>query len=596
MHKYRRMLQYAGRQRLHFVLIFIVTVIASALSALQPWPMKLLADHVLASTPLSPHFGSVLDWFGVKPNPGALLLIVVAGGFALFILNSFFDVVLTQLWTLAGRRMVYDLAADMFAKLQRRSLIFHSRNSVGDVMSRVTGDSWSVYQLFDTLVVTPGHALLTMALMIFLMSRLDVPLTILALVTAPFMVGASFLVGKPLRLAAKLKREIESRIQSHIQQTLTGIPVVQAFAQEEREQERFERFADAAIRAQQRSTLLGSLNSLTSGLIATLGTGAILFFGARHVLAGTLTIGGILVFLVYLNSLQAQMKVLTGLYTALQGLSASVDRVTEVLAAEPEVTEKPDAEPLPCVRGRVEFDKVTFGYESRPVLRNISLAVQPGETIALVGPSGVGKTTFVELIPRFFDPWEGRVMIDGHDIRDAQLGSVRSQVALVLQEPFLFPLTIAENIAFGKPAAMRADIEAAARAANAHEFISKLPQGYDTSIGERGATLSGGERQRISIARALLKDAPILILDEPTSALDAATEQGILQALQRLMENRTTFIIAHRLSTIRRADRIVVLENGEIAEIGPHNELIARGGVYARLHDIQFKKETVIAP
>ena len=592
MHKYRRLLQYARRQRFHFAAIFALTLATSALAALQPWPMALLADHVLGKVPLSPTLDSVFAFFALKPTPIVFLIIVVAGSFALFALNSAFEVALTQSWTIAGRRMVYDLTADLFARLQRRSLLYHSRKSVGDIMGTVTTDSWCVYRVFDAMLFSPGNALLTILWMIFLMSRLDMTLTLLALMSAPLMVGASFLIGKPLRMAARLKREIESRIQSHIQQTLTGIPVVQAFAQEEREQERFERFADSAIRAQQRSTLIGSLNSLGSGLIATLGTGTILWFGARHVLAGTLPIGGILVFLVYLNSLQAQMKIIAESYTAVQGLSASVDRVMEVLEAEPEITEKPNAPALPRARGHVQLEKVTFGYEPpRAVLREVSLEVKPGETLALVGASGAGKTSLVNLIPRFFDPWQGRVLIDGQDARDVKLESLRSQVALVLQEPFLFPLSIAENIAFGRPAATREEIESAARAAEADDFIRRLPQGYDTVIGERGATLSGGERQRLSIARALLKDAPILILDEPTSALDAGTEQLILKALEGLMESRTTLIIAHRLSTVRRADRIVVLENGAIAESGTHAQLMSIGGLYEQLHSIQFKQK-----
>ena len=302
-----------------------------------------------------------------------------------------------------------------------------------------------------------------------------------------------------------------------------------------------------------------------------------------------LTIGGILVFLVYLNSLQAQMRTLAGVHTALQGLSANVDRVVEVLEAAPEVSDKPGAVVLPRVRGRVQIENVTFGYESNhAILHAVALAVEAGETLAIIGSSGAGKTTLVNLIPRFFDPWQGRVLVDGRDLREVPLQSLRSQIALVLQEPFLFPISIAENIAFGRPDAARAEIEAAARAANAHEFIQRLPLGYDTVIGERGITLSGGERQRLSIARALLKDAPILILDEPTSALDAETEQSILQALERLVAGRTTFIIAHRLSTIRRASRIALLENGTIAEIGTHPELLARGQLYARLHSIQF--------
>ena len=399
------------------------------------------------------------------------------------------------------------------------------------------------------------------------------------------------------RAAARLKREIETRIQSHIQQTLTGIPVVQAFVQEERGREQFQRFADAAIAAQQRSTLIGSINSLSSGLITTLGTGAILWVGARHVLDIRLTLGSILVFLVYLTSLQTQMKALAEVYTTLQGLSASVDRVLEILETDSDVRQKPDAVFLPAVRGHIRIENVTFGYQpGRPVLRGLSLEAHPGQTLAIVGTTGAGKTTLVNLLPRFFDPWEGRVLIDHHDLRNAQLKSLRDQIALVLQEPFLFPLSIAENIAYGRPAASRAEIENAARAANVHEFIARLPQGYDTVIGERGATLSGGERQRIAIARALLKDAPILILDEPASALDAETERLIFQALESLMKGRTTFLIAHRLSTIHQADRIVVLKDGRVAESGTHEQLLARGELYAQFHDRASDRKRPSAP
>lgn len=567
MHKYRTIFRPAARQRRSFAAIGALTVVAAALAAGQPWPMKLAVDHVLNKLPLPPALAGVFQKMGLEPAPLVLLAVATLGGLALFALNSLVEATLVKQWTVGGRRMVYDLSEELFARLQRRSLLFHSRHPVGDTLSRVTEDSWCIYRVLDALCFAPAQALLTIGLMVVLMAQLDTTLTLMAVAVAPWLVAASFLVGQPLRAAARLQREIESRIQAHVQQTLTGLSVVQAFAQEDRERVRFERFADSAIRVQQYSTWLGSLNSLGSGLVTALGTGVILWVGARHVLAGGLSLGGLLVFVVYLNSLQTQMKTLAGVHTALRRAQAGADRVLEVLAATPDLPEKPRAAALPPVRGRVQFEDVVFGYEpGRPVLRGVSLEAEPGQTIAIMGASGAGKTTLANLLPRFFDPWEGRVRIDGTDVRDVPLQSLRRQVALVLQEPFLFPVSVAENIAYGRPDAPRADIEAAARTANAHGFITELPQGYDTILGERGGTLSGGERQRLAIARALLKNAPILILDEPTSALDAATERLVLEALERLMAGRTTFLIAHRPSTVRQADRVVVLKDGVIVE------------------------------
>jgi ATP-binding cassette subfamily B protein/subfamily B ATP-binding cassette protein MsbA len=306
------------------------------------------------------------------------------------------------------------------------------------------------------------------------------------------------------------------------------------------------------------------------------------------VVAERITVGDLLLFLIYLGLLQAQVRTLANVYPTLQGLGGSVDRVMEVLESEPEIAEAANARPLTRARGAVGFEGVTFGYEAgRPVLREITVSVQPGETLAIVGPTGAGKSTLAGLVPRFYDPWSGRVTLDGRDLRELRLGDVRDQVSLVMQEAFLFPMPVWENIGMGRPGAAREEIEQAARAARADEFIRRLPRGYDTVLGERGVTLSGGERQRLSIARALLKDASVLILDEPTSALDAETEQSILAALAGLMKGRTTFLIAHRLSTIRGADRVLVLEGGRLVECGTPEELMRRGGVFARLKATQ---------
>jgi ATP-binding cassette subfamily B protein/subfamily B ATP-binding cassette protein MsbA len=586
--KYQRLLRYAVSGWRGWVLIVAVTLFSSAAALLQPWPMQILLDHVLSRAPMPASLAWVVHLLPGGETARGLLVWVVLAGLGIFAINSTADVILTRAWIRVGQKMVYRLAGDLFAHTQRRSLLFHCRNSVGDSMSRITGDTWCVYKVVDALLLTPTHALLVTIGMAVLMVRVDVSLALLSLAIAPLMAGTSFLLGRRLRRVARARREIESRIQAHLQRVLSGIQVVQAFTQEQGEHRRFEEMAGSAIQAQRRSALVGSCCNLGSGLVTSAGMAVVLWVGAGAVLDGRLSLGSLLVFLAYLTSLQGKFKALTGVYATLQETGASVDRVLEMLEVELEVKDRPGAKPLPAVSGHVRLENVTFGYEpGRPVLWEVSLEALPGQTVAIVGPTGAGKTTAVSLIARFFDPWEGRVLVDGQDVRDVQHRSLRGQIGLVLQEPFLFPFTIAENIAYGRPGASRAEIEAAAQAANLHPFIATLPQSYDTLLGQRGVTLSGGERQRLSIARALLRNPPILILDEPTSALDARTERLLLEALQRLMKGRTTFLIAHRLSTVRNADRIVALQHGRVVETGTPEDLLAREGFYARLHRLQ---------
>jgi ATP-binding cassette subfamily B protein len=587
------MLAYAGRRWLGWTGILATTLLGTGTSLLVPLPLKVLVDNVLGGHPAP----AALGWLPGAGGAHGLLVWVIVFEILVFVAASAVEITSTFLWTVVGQRMVFELTQDVFAKVQRRSLREHLRHPVGDTMERVAGDTWSVHTVIDELVLTPLHALVTMVSVAVVLGGINGGLTLLAFAVAPLMTLAPLLLGRPMRSVSEEQRQVLGRINSHVQQTLAGIPVVQAFGQEVRQHRRFEQLTRAAIRLQTRGVLLGGLGGLGSGLVTTLGTGVVLFVGAHAVLHGHLTIGDLLVFANYVGLLQGQMAGLVGIYATLQGVRPSVDRVVEVLDERADVEDRRGAVELVGVRGEVAVEGAWFGYEvGRPVLRGVSFSASPGEVVAIVGPTGAGKTTLVGLLPRFFDPDEGRVLLDGHDVRDLRVRQVRGSVSLVLQESFLFPFSIAENIAYGRPGASREEIVEAARAANAHEFVSGLPEGYDTVVGERGATLSGGERQRVAIARALLKDAPVLILDEPTSALDAETEGSLLEALDRLMAGRTTVIIAHRLSTIRRADQILVLRDGEIVERGTHGELIAGDGHYARMHGIQHGPTTSEAP
>jgi ATP-binding cassette subfamily B protein/subfamily B ATP-binding cassette protein MsbA len=583
--RYRRLSSYALAHWQGWIVIIAVTLSSSALAVLQPWPMKILVDHVLGTQPMPEWLVSARAWIPWADSARGLLAWIVITFLAVFVINSVSEVILTIAWVQVGQRMVFRLAADLFSRLQRRSLIFHSRNSVGDLLGRVATDSWCIYKFVDAILFGPLRALILLVGMAVLMWQADPTLTLIALAVLPAMLLSSAIFGRLIRVAARARREIESGIQSHVHQMLSGIPVVQAFTREHYTHERFRQLADRVIHAHRRSTLLGSLSALSSGLTTVCGTGLVLWMGATRVFEGELSLGELLVFLSYLTTLQLQFKTFAGVYASLQEQAASWDRVNEILQIESEIHESPHAKRLHGVQGRIDMVDVTFGYQSgRPALEHISLNIQPGETVALVGDTGAGKSTLAALIPRLFDPWEGRVLIDGIDVRSVTLESLRSKVAMVLQEPFLLPVTIAENIAFGRPSASRGEIEAAALAANADAFIRKLPVGYDTVLGERAATLSGGERQRLAIARAMLADAPILILDEPTSALDGDTEQLVLQSLERLMRGKTTLIIAHRFSTIRRVERIAVLQKGRIVEQGDHDTLVAADGAYSRLY------------
>lgn len=579
-----RLLRYVRPHWRRLLIVLLTMVLGIGVEVLHPWPLKLLVDQILGQQPLPGALQGLLDGLPGPHDRTGLLLWVVLSSVAIFTLSTLMAMWHTVVSVGLGQRLTYDLGADLFMHLQRLSLVFHSRQEVGDTTVRVTEDAYAVSELVTGALLPLLQAAVTLITIFVIMWRLQPAMTLLAAAVLPVQVIVMQLFGEHLKARTRKRRDLEGHMASIVQQALSAIPAVQAFTREELEHRRFRRFASDTVKAYVRQTSAKMWFKLFAGLVTAASTAAIMYLGARYALEGRVSIGTILVFLTYLTALSGPLNDITEMASTLRYAAASGDRVLEILELPQEVQDLPTAYAAQ-LRGHVRYEDVMFGYEpGRPVLRGISFEVWPGEVVAIVGPTGAGKTTLVNLLVRFFDPWSGRVAVDGEDLRQLQLHSLRQQVAIVLQEPFIFPLTVAENVAYGRPEATRADIEAAAVAANADAFIRRLPEGYDTIVGERGATLSGGEKQRLSIARAFLKNAPILILDEPTSALDARTESLLLDALEHLMKGRTTFVIAHRLSTIRNAGRILVVDRGVVVEEGRHSELVSRNGLYASLY------------
>ncbi len=564
--------------------ILAAMLLTIGMDVLRPWPMKLLVDQVLGHQPLPPGLSRIRTFLPLAQGADGLLLWVVLSTLLIYAGGGLASMVETMAAVKLGQRMVYELGADLFLHVQRLSLRFHSRHPVGDTIARVTVDPYCMQDLMNNALHPLLRSAGTLAAMFVVMWRVDPKLTALSVLVTPLLALTIRVSGDAMRVRHRESRDLEGRMMSVVEQALSAIPAVQAFMREELEQARFRAYAKDTASAHLRATQADTRFSLFVGLVTAAGTAAIMWVGARDVLSGRLTVGAILVFLYYLGALYQPLSESTNTVSTVQSAAASAERVMEILDTAPDVQEGPETWGG-SVRGHVRYENVTFGYETnRPVVKGISFDAQPGETVAIVGPSGAGKTTLVSLLVRFFDPWSGGIVVDGRDIRRLRVRALREQVAVVLQEPFVLPMTVAENIAYGRPSATRREIVAAAAAANADGFIRRLPGGYDAVVGEKGATLSGGEKQRISVARAFLKNAPILVLDEPTSAMDLLTEARLLEALERLMKGRTTLIVAHRLSTIRRADRILVIDHGALVEHGRHADLMASGGLYAQLH------------
>jgi ATP-binding cassette subfamily B protein/subfamily B ATP-binding cassette protein MsbA len=581
----RKILRRLAPYRVAFVGSVAQVLLIGVLELVKPWPLKVIVDDVLGN--------GHLDWPGLAgASSGRLLLIACGVLVAVYALLGALGVTSNYASISVGQRMVNDFRSELYAHLQRLSLAFHSRRQVGDLLYRLTADTFAI----QTLAMNGFFPILTSVVllggMLVIMVRLDWTLTLVALAIVPALFAAITGMSRRMTGLATDARVKESALWAVAQRTIGAIRVVQAFTTEDTEHRRFVASSSASLAANLRLYTFQTVYSSFVNVLMAGGTAAVLWFGATHVLAGKLSVGEVLVFTSYLASLYGPINSLTQTYGLIQGARVGAERVFEILETAPDLLDGPRRLERGAVHGAIAFEGVEFGYDAaRRVLRGITFTARAGQVVAVVGATGAGKTTLVSLVPRFYDPSAGRVLLDGVDVREFQLRALRQQVAMVLQPPLVFPTSIRENIAYGRPDATPAQVAEAAHLAQLDGFLERLPEGLDTVVGEAGATLSAGEQLRITIARAILRDAPILILDEPTSALDASTEALVMQGLEQLMAGRTTFVIAHRLSTVRRADVILVLEDGRVVEQGPFADLVARGGYFARLHRAQFGEE-----
>lgn len=569
---------------------FLAVVGESIANLLEPWPLKIVLDSVLKTKHNSGWLNHLLiSVAGSDPYS------VLAAASILVLIIAIFDGVCTYAekyyTTNVGQWIMHDLRKTLYSHIQRMSLAFHDHSQTGDLISRVTSDIDSVQSfitsnLLDTLINS-----VTLAGMIGVMLYVNWRFTLIAISVAPVMF---FIVYRYTRLIKKASREVrkkQSEIVSTIQEVLTSIRIVKAFAREDYEQKRLEEQSLENVEIALRARGLKAKLTPVVQILTAAGTAMVLWFGGRLALQGALDPGSLVLFIWYLGKMYKPMQDLSKVPDAYSKASVGYERIQEVLQAHRDVQDMPKARPAPRIKGRIEFENVTFAYDDEPTLSNVSLTIEPGQLAALVGPTGAGKSTIINLIPRFYDPSEGVVKIDGEDIRQFRQKSLREQISFVLQDTVLFHAPIWKNIAYGKPDAQRDEILRAAELANVTEFVDKCPEGFDTMVGERGVTLSQGQRQRIAIARAIIRNTPILIMDEPTSGLDAVSEKLVCDALDRLMEGRTCIIVAHRLTTIRRADVIFVVKDGAIVESGNHDELINKNGLYSELHRVQFETE-----
>ena len=570
---YRRVLRYYRPFLSQTIFGLLLTVAGIGLNLLKPWPFKIIVDDFLRVNSTARSDGRT--WIPLLCL--ALVAIQLLWGIINWITNYLFVKI--------GLQALLKLRTDLYSYLQSLSLKYHDARRSSDSSFRVAYDSQSIQTIYNKGFTNIFGSTITLAGTFVIMVRLDWQLTLLSLAIVPLIVAAIYFFAHRIRRESTFIQEQESAMLAQAQEGLSSIRMVHAFGREEFEVRQFHRQARQSLQANLRLTLTNVNSALVISTLMVIGTAAMYYVGTLHVLAGTLTLGSLLVFSAYLLMLYQPLESLTYTAWAMEGAAAGAKRCFEVLDRQDDVVDSPKAIAILSARGSIEFQNVSFAYaEDRDVLHNLDLTISPNQIVALVGGTGAGKSTLLSLVPRFYDPTSGSVTLDGCDLREITKRSLRAQIAIVLQDTLLFSTSVRENIAYGRPDATEEEIVDAARRAQADEFIRQMPNGYQSAVGERGGHLSVGQRQRLGIARAFLKNAPVLLLDEPTSALDPTTESAIMETIKELMRGRTTLIATHRLATVHNVDQIIVLEHGHIVEQGRGLELVARGGVYAKLY------------
>ena len=565
----------------HISAILALRVLGVPLALLTPLPLKIVVDSVVGSDPV-PGFISPLVPDGLMESKLRLLGFAAGLQVLIVLLAQLEELGSYTLRAIAGEGMVKQFRSRLFAHLQRLSLLYHDTRGISESVYRIQQDAPAIREVAINSVIPTFASAATVAAMVYIIVRIDWQLAVVALGVSPALFALARYYNRRLRGRYREARRLESSAIRIVQEALGAFRVVKAFGREKGELDSFEHRAEEGVQMRVKLGVAEGLFGLVVNLTIAVGTALVLFVGVRNVLNGLLTLGDMLVVLAYIAQLYQPLRTISRQTAALQASLVSAERAFDLLDEEPDVKERPDARPLSRARGEVEFRGVTFAYrDDRPVLHDVSFRVRPGTRVGISGRTGAGKTTIASLLPRFYDPTAGEVLIDGVDIREYKISDLRDQFAIVLQEAVLFSSSIAENIAYGRPEAARREIEEAAAAANVHLFIAGLPDGYDTLVGERGMTLSGGERQRVALARAFLKDAPILILDEPTSSVDLETESEIMATMERLMSGRTTFMIAHRPSTLSYCNAILEIEEGVVT--GATGEIDLTGVMMGRV-------------